>query len=311
MTMRSKRPTKKTAAKKGGSRLFHRGDEGRNRVDTEIERQKAARASNNQPFRFYVPVGETRTMIIVDEKPDVFMYEHNTKNPRTGKWNLFTPCIKEWDNCPVCEEHGDSYYAMFLTCIDLTEFETSSGQVVKFSRKLLCVKPSQQKKFIRRAEKVGSLRGSMFECTRDKQMESAIGGDIEFMEVIPEARLRKYVRSWKGNDGTKHTETCHEVFDYESLFEEPTRESLMALVGGTPTPGSAAQTAKDLEEEEEPDDEWEDEEDEEEEEVWEDEEDAEEDGDEEEEVDEEDEEELDEEEEEPEPAPRRRRRPRK
>jgi hypothetical protein len=240
------RPTTSDASPAGRKTLFHRGDEGRQRIDSELELQKQKQAQSRKPFRFRVAVGATAEIIVVDEKPDFFLYEHNMKNPRTGKWGMIMPCLKEVDNCPLCEKVGESYYAMYLTVIDLTPFETRSGETVEFSRKLLVVKPSQQKKFIRRYEKEGTLRGALFECSRDKDKESAIGNDIEFIEMVPEDELRQYTRSWKDQEGKKHTENCFEPFVYEELIEVPTIEALRALVGAEPPPGSKEQVARDI-----------------------------------------------------------------
>jgi hypothetical protein len=221
---------------------FHRGSEGRHRTDIELARQKERaeqrKKQGNMPFRFYVPIGETRQIIICDDAPDFFMYEHNLPGP-DKKYRTFTGCIKEDANCPVCEASDkESYYAMFLTVIDLTPFETRAGEEVEFSRKLLVVKPGQQKKFLRFYEKNKTLRGALFEMTRDGEKDASIGNDIEFVEFVPEEEMETYTRSWKDKDGKKHHENCSEVYDYEALFEEPTEESLRAIVGGRPSPGS-------------------------------------------------------------------------
>jgi len=254
MAQRNKRRKGKTSNKGGRkSRMFHRGDEGRDRVDDELARQKekreAAQKKAGQPLRFFVPVGETKEYVILDDKPDFFMYEHNMKDPNTGKWGFNTPCIKEWDNCPVCEEIGDSTYIMFLSVLDLTPFTDRKDVRHEFSRKLMAVKPSQQKKFIRAHAREGTLRGAIFEASRDGQKDAAIGNDIEFVEFMDEAELAEdYVREWEDREGKSHTENCGEPIEYEELFEEPTMEELCALMGTEPTPGSKAQTDRDLDE---------------------------------------------------------------
>ncbi len=223
---------------------IHRGAEGRRRVDEELARQKqrseARKKQGNVPFRFYVPVGETREIIVVDEAPEVFVYEHNLPGP-DKKYRTYTPCIKEDQNCPVCESQDkESYYALMLTVIDLTPFETRSGDEVQFSRKLMCVKIGQQKKFLRFFQKNGSLRGAKFAMTRDGEKDAAIGNDIEFLEFVEEEDLQTYTREWEDKDRKVHTENCFEVLDYDELFPEVTEEELRALVGGRPAPGSRA-----------------------------------------------------------------------
>ena len=230
---------------------FFRGESGMRRTDEEIERSKQKaeqrRAAGHQPFRFFVPVGDTREIVICDDKPDFFMYEHALKDAE-GRWGrLFSGCVKTFDNCPVCEATGkESYYAMFLTVIDLTPFSMRDGTEVEFSRKLLVVKPAQQKKFLRFYNKEGTLRGAKFSMTRDGDKDSAIGNDIEFVEFVEEDDLAAYTRSWKDREGKKHTEICDEPFDYEKMFEEPTTEKLRAIVGGSPAPGSRQQAEREL-----------------------------------------------------------------
>lgn len=234
---------------------FYRGEAGMRKGDEELARQKAQQEARkeqgNIPFRFRVTVGETTQFVVCDDAPDFFRFEHNLKNPRTGHWDTFTGCVKEWDNCPVCQvAERESYYAMYLTVVDFTPFETKDGTNHEFSRKLLVVKPAQQKKFQRayiKAQKDGrTLRGAIFEATRDGDKDSAIGNDIEFIEYMDEEELTGYVRSWKDKEGKKHTEQCSEPLDYEALFAEPDTESLRLQVGGTPAPGNRAHEDREL-----------------------------------------------------------------
>lgn len=247
-TRRGERESRASAPKRGSG--FFRGEAGMRRAAEELERQKELaeqrRNQTHMPFRFRVKVGETARAVILDDKPDFFMFEHNMKGP-DGKWNVFTGCVKDFDNCPACEAAGrESYYALFLTVLDFTEFETRNGETVDFSRKLLVVKPAQQKKFMRFYEKEGTLRGAEFEFTRDGDKDSSIGNDIEFVDFMDEKELATYVRDWTDKDKKKHTEDCSEPFVYEELFEEPDADKLRAIVGGKPTPGSRGEEAREF-----------------------------------------------------------------
>lgn len=226
---------------------FYRGAAGRDRADDELAKQKARaearKEQGNMPFRFRVAVGETTQFVVLDDEPDFFRHEHNMKNPQTGFWDTFTGCTAEWDNCPVCEALGkEPYYAMYLSVLDFTPFKTKDGTKHEFSRKLLVVKPAQQKKFIRaynKAEKEGrTLRGAVFEVSRDGDKDSSIGNDIEFIEYMEEDELAGYVRTWKDREGKKQTEDCSVPYEYEALFEEPDSDKLRAMVGGSPAVGS-------------------------------------------------------------------------
>lgn len=257
------RPTKGASAKGSSG---YRGLAGAKKLEQELERQERrremSRTQSHQPFRFRVSPGETKEVIVLDDKLEdlFFRYEHNIKDPSTGRWNIFTGCIDETDDCPVCGTGSKSYFALYLTVIDLTEFQDRKGNTHEFSRKLMCVKTSQIGKFVRRMEREGTLRGAIFELSRDGDRDAAIGNDIEFIEFMDEADLETYVREWTDKDGKTHEELCYEVFDYEELFPAPDKAELRAIAGGAPTPGSdeeIKETFKDDSEGDLEDDEWE------------------------------------------------------
>lgn len=221
---------------------FFRGEEGARRTDEELalakQRAEERKNSTKAPYRFYVPAGESRQAVICDDKPDFYMYEHALRDSE-GRWGrLFCGCVKMFDVCAACEAIKESYYGMFMTVIDFTPFETKSGEVVEFSRKLLVVKPAQQKKFLRMYQKEGTLRGALIEFTRDGDKDASIGNDFEILEFLPEEEMQSYVREWTDQQGNKHVEYCDEPYVYEEIFEQPNADKIRALVGGAPTPGS-------------------------------------------------------------------------
>ncbi len=227
------RRSSKTSGETRKRSYLHRGEEGRNRVDTEMEEAKKRReaAKSSGPFRFYTPVGDTKEIVILDEEPDTFGYEHNFKDPKTGRWSINLTCVDEWENCPACADVKKSSYVLYLSVLDLTPFEDSSGTTHEFSRKLMVVKQGQQKKFIRKFNKDGSLRGMIVEMTRDGAKDAAIGNDIEFTgEVMDEEELAEYVRTWKDRDGKMHEEDCGEPYDYEEVIPEPSLEAIEAAM---------------------------------------------------------------------------------
>lgn len=242
-TARRAAPNRTSAA--AGSSGFH-GAEGRRKMEEEDERQaarrEAAAMNTNMPFRFFCPVGETREVVIVDNAPDFFRYEHNLKDTRSGKWSIFCACINESANCPVCKvSERQSYFAMYLTVIDLTPYESEKHGVVEWSKKLMVVKAAQQKKITRLWERHGTLRGMVLSMTRDGEKDASIGNDIEFVEFIEEDELLSYENSYTyqkdGKDTTKDI-IGHEPCDYDELFPQPTEQQLRAIVGGRPEPGS-------------------------------------------------------------------------
>lgn len=216
----------------------YHGEEGRRRMLEEQERQEArkeAQASmSGMPFRFFCPVGETREVIVVDDAPNFFRHEHNLKDS-SGRWSIFTSCIEDRANCPVCASNPDkqAYFAMYLTVIDLTPYVNKDNIEVPWSKKLMVVKSTQQKKIMRLYERTGNLRGMILSMTRDGDKDAAIGNDIEFAgEVLDEDALAEYVNVYMNKENKEITIDGSVVFDYDALFPEQTEEMLASIVGG-------------------------------------------------------------------------------
>ncbi len=204
------------------------------------EAQKAAReASYGAPQRYWTPIGATQQIVVVDEMPDFTRHEHALQNRKTKKWDNYVPCIDEHANCPACAvSERPAYFALYLTIISLTGYENKDGDWVEFSKKLLVVKPSQQKKIMRLYETHKSLRGMILNMTRDTDKDATIGNDIEFVEFMDEEELLTYETEYIDKDNKVHPIIAHEVFDYESFMPDMTDKQLRALVGGRPDAGS-------------------------------------------------------------------------
>jgi hypothetical protein len=209
-------------------------------MEEEAKRQDAAKearkAKGFEPFRFWTPVTETRQLVIIDEAPDFFRYEHALKDKRSGRYDNFLPCINEDANCPVCSvSEKPAYFAMYLTVIDLTPYENKDGDEVPWSKKMLVVKPAQQKKIARLYEKHGSLRGMILDMTRDGDKDAAIGNDIEFVDFMDEKELDDFYDTYKDKEGKKVEIIGGEVFDYDKIYPEMTEKQLATVAGVSDT----------------------------------------------------------------------------
>lgn len=249
VTRRSTRsqPSNERAAPRSSG---YRGSEGLARAKQEeanqTARREASKLNAEMPFRFFCPVGETRQIVVIDDKPEelFFRYEHNLQDKHSKRWSVFCACIEEHANCPVCKaETRPPYFGMFLTILDLTPYESEKHGTIEWSKKLMVVKTAQQKKIIRLAEKHGgSLRGMILNMTRDGDKDASIGNDIEFEDFMNEDELEEFVTEFEYKDaqGKKRKKEVigYEPFDYEELFPMPTEQQLRAIVGGRPEPGS-------------------------------------------------------------------------
>lgn len=231
-----------------GSRSdVYSGSSAREESDRVVEDAKRRQQeAGKNPFRFYMNQGEEKSFIILDDEPTFLRWEHEEWDARNKRMNHYG-CISATDNCPACDSlEYRSYFAMYLTVIDLTEFTTKKGDHVEFSKKLLVVKQNQHKLFWRKFDSKGSLRGMQFDAFRDKKTDARIGGTIELVDTLNEDELQDYVREYEDRDGKPQTEDV-EPYDYLDLFPETTLESLEQVFGSAPAAGSAREVTKELE----------------------------------------------------------------
>ena len=263
-TTRSPRGSAAATAASPQKRGMYRGGGARDKATHEQEevqkRREARQKEFDGPKRLYLKPGETREICIVDEAPDFFMFEHqiyNGKKPNLPYYS-YSGCVKEYETCPACAKHGDSNFNLYLTVIDFAEYTNKAGEVVEFSKKLMVVKSGSQRKFIRRHEKSGSLRGQCVTLTRDGDKDPVIGNDIEWDDVMDEGELNEaYIRTWTDRKKKEHSENCGEVYKYEEIFDEPTVENITAALTGENAvdapAGSREQAAEELDNDDEGD----------------------------------------------------------
>ena len=250
---RTARPARPAAA--GGRstpiRASYSAEDGYRQMQVEATRQEArkeARAQRaNEPKRFWMKPGEQRELLIIDERMNYFRYEHSLKNPATGRFDLYTPCINEHANCPVCKaDSKPSYFAAYLTVIDLTPYENKDGEEIPWSKRLLVIKQAQQKKFMRIQEREGGLRGVIVMAVRDRDTDANIGNDFDVVEILDEDALLEYETVYEDKDGKKHDILGHEPFDYDEVFPEWTEKQLATVAGGGTSHGNRESTDRDL-----------------------------------------------------------------
>lgn len=243
----SRSPARSTSTNKADSVII-RGDEGRKIIDSELEKAKAKReaAGSRAPFRYWMAPGSERQFAILDDKPDCFIYEHVFMNPTTKKRDMVVTCLKGKDRyCPGCRVE-DSTYVLFLTVLDFQPFIDSKGVNHEFSRKLMVVKPSSQKKFIRMYEKEGTLRGALIEAFRDKQTDPQIGSEHNLIEFITEEELSEDYIVSHTYQGKTTEENLGFPYAYEDIVKVLSADEMEKLLNLDPVPGSRSQIERDL-----------------------------------------------------------------
>ncbi len=233
----------------------------------EAQRQEQRRERRNKPFRYkcYMGAGtgiDTKTgqpippgnYIILDSdiaQCPVF-YEHMLADPdNEGRHTLPVMCVKEIDNCPVCQtDDRDSSFVMVMSVLDInTRKNRRTGELIPWTKKLLAVKSGQQEWFKRQAQRTGNLRGLHVVSFRDTNQMSAAIGQPEVQTQYTEEQLvqafsHAEVRGVQGNV-IKPANSDLYPFDYSKEFNfQETGESLRQKFGGVIPAGSQAETAQ-------------------------------------------------------------------
>jgi len=203
------------------------------RLDAEAERRK------NAPWRFWLKAGGSAEIVFLDKPvtvngetiyPWFGVLEHNMR--KDGKWGNYYTCRRDLDECPLCEAGYRPSYAIYLTIIDLTEYETKDGRTVKGTKKLFPIKRKLLNKFKRKLKDAGgSLYLKKFRIYRDSVDDLSTGEDIEFIGDATEEELL----ACKPSDVAP--EEWLAPFDYKKIFEPLPVEELRRIAGLAPPKG--------------------------------------------------------------------------
>ncbi|XHR29739.1 MAG: hypothetical protein ACFUZC_04110 [Chthoniobacteraceae bacterium] len=123
-------------------------------------------------YRFHLLAGRETDVIILDSSFDeaVGLYEHNIQRA-DGSWGNYIGCTRK--NCSACERHGESYYVIFLTILDLRSYVDKTGKTIPFTKMLLPIKLSILPRFHAIAsvamKKAGTLRGTQVKARRESR----------------------------------------------------------------------------------------------------------------------------------------------
>ena len=187
-------PVKKTS-KVGlmtGSAGFQRAKEKREIQEAEYQKQK------DTPYALKLQPGESAEVIILDDKPPVFVSLHKVKNSKG--WWVDEVCIADTGrSCPLCESLGkEGSFTMVLTCLDRRPYTVkkgpNAGKTIRVSKKLLHVKGRNLPKFQRlyKGKAKGNFRGIKLTTHRGGDKESSMGEDLEFGARVSEDLLKKF-----------------------------------------------------------------------------------------------------------------------
>lgn len=161
-------------------------------AEAELAKKKATPPPKPPVYRFRIPDRSESSVIILDASFDeaVGLYEHNIQG-KDGRWGNIMGCTRR--NCSICREHGESYYVIFLTILDLRSYVKRTGETVPSTKMLLPIKlddlPQFQAIFLAAMKEAETLRGAYLTVKRESLFQPMIW---RFVEVLDEKTLVKY-----------------------------------------------------------------------------------------------------------------------
>jgi len=147
-----------------------------------IRGEEEALALKYGPRRFWMPVGSTKNIIFLDDKP-ACIHEHN---PRMGgNWKNWFTCIRDvYQDDPSCCEtlSGEypRYYIGYYTVVNCSEWKDNRGNDRRFEIELYGAKLETLKLLRAKAEEDwgGSLTGKILKVRRTSDKSPAVGNDF-------------------------------------------------------------------------------------------------------------------------------------
>ncbi len=272
------------------------GSKGRERVADEVAASEARKNKSFMPSRFKAAwkkeddgAAPVSPIIFLDNTlEDAFYFHiHEVANEEGNFGQKFEVCLKEQDNCPLCnlkdggaKNIGHSTYVMCLTVLDLRPYSyKKDGKTIHVAhqRRLFMVKGVAIQDWIKvleRAEKRHKgLRGVYIEVGRDAKTEAGTGkplvleenwyredvGDKELMYDIVDEKdlLDEYGHdAIKGQDGKriiKEADADCTPYNYAKVIELPDENDLAKRYGlKSRSAGSQADIDKEYNAEESP-----------------------------------------------------------
>lgn len=148
------------------------------------------------PDRFWIPTGQSREIVFVDENAGAFR-EHNARI--NGSWKNWLTCaaplMEAGEVAPCCEKLGadNAYMVSMVTIIDCSKWTDKKGNTRQFEIKVLPAKYKTAQKLERKnseLQKDGkSLAGRMYKVTRETDKSPAVGDDYEFVREVDMSKL--------------------------------------------------------------------------------------------------------------------------
>ena len=211
------------------------------------------KARENGPGRFFIPKpkpGEFNSKNIVMLSDDPFgFWEHGFK--LDGSWvGNNEVCLAGIDApCPLDVGKGSSlpiskYYVGLFTVLDMSEWKTKDGKVMKFQKRVLPAKDKLGGKIKLKKEQRTSLIGLEFTMTRDSGDQTpSTGDDMEFVREWKMDELLAKCKEHFVSQGAKQEFVDRfnlEPFDFSRLIRPRSRKEMANILESIKRGGSGS-----------------------------------------------------------------------
>lgn len=249
-------PQNPSASAVSSDNWAHTGQEGEALAAAEVARreqdrsERAARGYWPRTFELIPPSIDypdryQADVLLLDEAFLLRFYLHTLANTRTGRFDVFEPCPKEFDNCPICPPAGkyESVFVGPLSVLNLNGYTYArgerAGEHVPISQQLMLVRANEQIYFDELRKEHGSLRGIQLTMTRPSKHAPYIG-EPTFVGKFSEEDIIAFVKDsgmWTDKI-TKEQEKIADAgwiiqpFDYTTFIHKPSAADLRARFSG-------------------------------------------------------------------------------
>ena len=222
------------------SNWFDRGDEGvlkSKQIDKELELKRAQKGN----FPFHLALNETGQLTFLDS-PKFYFSQHSVK---MGNSYIPLTCIKEMDNCPLCQSGLNPAYVATATVIDHREYVSKkTGERFKNQKRVIVLKGRAKARILQLMSQNGNdVAGCLMTVTRGPEPQSCGTGEVfDILKKVPMDVLKRMAPKPKeGQTAEQAAEEFITPLDYATMFAPKTAEELRALLGGSDVPVGASQ----------------------------------------------------------------------
>ena len=192
-------------------------------------------------WRFWIPYGEERDIIFLDEDPFI-VAEHSCK--LEGRWGHVYTCLTGVDpkGCPLCDELKSNDKALIsrsyppvscFTILDSKPWVDRDKNTHNWSTRLLAAKQVPSSLLAKLQNQYGTLLGAVWTVSRLGDKSASTGDSIMFKEwLVDPEQFDTHEQYWAALKDKLGLEETPQQVDYVKELKPKSRKELEAIVFG-------------------------------------------------------------------------------